>query len=189
MPVVNMHHSGNSVWLLDVDGVLNATHPGWGAPPCHGQAWAEGMTFPMRWSPLLITELLRMHYARTVEFRWATTWVNEIHQIQRLFGLPPFPVAVDIPATGSRATASAAKAEAATRIVAEEHRPLIWSDDEATLIETPVLDRLRSGGHPVLILAPDPRRGLQPEDLRLARDFLADPWGWACGDTLTATDR
>ncbi|KUL32677.1 hypothetical protein [Actinoplanes awajinensis] len=39
------------VWLLDVDGVLNANRPGWSAAPRRGMAYAGGTGFLMRWAP------------------------------------------------------------------------------------------------------------------------------------------
>lgn len=42
------------VWLLDVDGVINATRPGWGSPPRQASVYADGDDWPMRWAPALI---------------------------------------------------------------------------------------------------------------------------------------
>jgi hypothetical protein len=41
------------VWLLDVDGVINATRPGWGSPPRRASVYADGGDWPMRWAPAL----------------------------------------------------------------------------------------------------------------------------------------
>src|SRR5690348_3934124 len=43
-----------AVWLLDVDGVLNANRPGWGGPPRGGNAQSGGDLFRIRWAPALV---------------------------------------------------------------------------------------------------------------------------------------
>ena len=166
------------VWLLDVDGVLNASRPGWGAPPRQGNALHGGEVFRMRWAPALITELVELHRTQLVEFRWATTWVDHIDQIQAMFGLPRFPVAFSGLATDPHVKAPALKADAALRVVEQERRPLIWADDDAIPTAGPILRRLRDSGQPLLLIAPDLRHGLQPADLYTVTEFLGDPRSW-----------
>ncbi|WP_146099553.1 hypothetical protein [Kineococcus xinjiangensis] len=40
-----------TVWLLDVDGVLNASRPGWSAPPRIRSAYSGGFEYRIRWAP------------------------------------------------------------------------------------------------------------------------------------------
>lgn len=44
------------VWLLDVDGVINANRPGWGAPPRSSRVWSDTdrMSYLIRWAPALL---------------------------------------------------------------------------------------------------------------------------------------
>ena len=85
------------VWLVDVDGVLNVSKPGWGGPPHHGTVAYGAETYQMRWAPRLITELARFHRTRAVEFRWATTWADHIDQVQNVMRLPRIPTAFSGP--------------------------------------------------------------------------------------------
>jgi hypothetical protein len=163
------------VWLLDVDGVLNANRPGWGAPPRQGSATFEGQAFQMRWAARLMLDLARLHHDRVVEFRWATTWVDQIDQIETLFRLPAFPVAFSGLPLGPQSKTPAFKAKAALEVVETERRPLIWTDDDAIPAGGPLLRRLQASGQPLLLIAPDPRRGLQPTHLKAVTEFLSIP--------------
>lgn len=64
------------VWLLDVDGVINASRPGWGAAPHHGTATAAGMSFRIRWAPALAKRIRALHESGRVEIRWCSTWCD-----------------------------------------------------------------------------------------------------------------
>jgi hypothetical protein len=161
------------VWLLDVDGVLNAGRPGWGAKPGQGDASFERMTFRMRWAPPLIARLAAYHRAGVAEIRWATTWVDEIAQIEALMGLPAFPTAFSGLPEGPQFKVPGLKADAALEVVEGEGRALIWTDDDAIPLSGPLLDRLNSAGPPILLVAPNPRRGLQAADLDRIDEFLA----------------
>jgi hypothetical protein len=164
------------VWLLDVDGVLNATRPGWRAPPRLGDASAGGFTFTIRWAPPLIERIALLHEAGRVEVRWATSWVVEIRQIERLLRLPTFPTAFAQVDTRAASAVIEAKGRAALDVVEGERRPLIWTDDDAIPTTGPLRDRITGCELPVLLLAPDSRRGLQPGHVRAIEEFVADPW-------------
>lgn len=163
------------VWLLDVDGVLNADRPGWRARPRQGRATFEGHVFRMRWAPRLMLQLAGLHHDRVVEFRWATTWVDQIDRLEALFGLPGFPVAFSGLPTGPQLQTPTLKCMAALDVVETERRPLIWTDDDAIPIGGPLLRRLHGSEQPLLLIAPDPLRGLQPADLEAVTEFLANP--------------
>jgi hypothetical protein len=162
------------VWLLDVDGVLNATRPGWGGPPRQGSARHGHDVFRMRWAPKLMVELARLHHARAVEVRWATTWVDHIDNVEALFNLPAFPVAFSGLPGAPQITTPGLKIQAALHVVETERRPLIWTDDDAIEANSAHLPRLRAGGQPVLLISPDPRRGLQPDHLQAIADFIGE---------------
>jgi hypothetical protein len=162
------------VWLLDVDGVLNVTRPGWGGAPRQGTACSAGIGYRMRWSAELVSEIRRLHRSGTVEIRWATTWVDDIEQVERLLRLPPFPTAFSGLNAAPSVKAPGYKAEAALRIVEAERRPLIWTDDDAIPTSGPLIDHLAASGMPTMLMRPDPRRGLQPEDIHAIEEFIAD---------------
>lgn len=68
------------VWLLDVDGVLNASKPGWGGPP--RKTNVAGLT--IRWAPPLVARIRTLHASGVVEVRWSTTWCGYPDQLADL---------------------------------------------------------------------------------------------------------
>ena len=163
------------VWLLDVDGVLNANRPGWGAPPRQGTAHYGSETFRMRWAPKLMVELVQLHREGMVDLRWATTWVDHIDSVQALFGLPAFPLAFSRLSAAPQVKAPGLKMDAALQVVETERRALIWTDDDAIDADPLLVPRLRASGQPLLLIRPDPRRGLQPADLQAIAEFIRNP--------------
>jgi hypothetical protein len=157
------------VWLLDVDGVINAARPGWGAAPRSGTAYCEGQPFRLRWAPALAARIRALHGSGSVEIRWCSTWCGDADQVERLLGLPRLDRAWDHP-IGS--TAAAIAKLAAARAVLGQGRRLIWTDDAAVPTSGPVHDELTATGR-ALLIAPVPSRGLQPDDLDAIDAFLA----------------
>jgi hypothetical protein len=58
------------VWLLDVDGVINAARPGWGAKPRSGMASSMAVGWRMRWAPALVRRIRDVHTTGALEVRW-----------------------------------------------------------------------------------------------------------------------
>lgn len=156
------------VWLLDVDGVLNATRPGWGAAPRNGTAYGGGHPYQVRWAPALITRIRALR--DSVTLRWCTTWCADADQIERLFTLPRLERAWTDPI--SHTEAPAAKLAAARTVLAQGHR-LIWTDDDAVPTSGPIHDELVATGR-ALLIAPLPTRGLQPDHLDTIETFLSE---------------
>lgn len=154
-------------WLLDVDGVLNASRPGWGAAPRRGIAVAGAEPWTIRWAPALMRRIRTIHTAGQVEIVWCTTWCPWADQIERLLGLPALGRAWNDEELFGR-PALEAKRDAARRALAEGRR-LIWTDDDA-IPRGPY----RVGLDGALLIEPDPRKGLQPEDLDRIEAFVAD---------------
>lgn len=160
-------YAATPVWLLDVDGVLNANRPGWGAAPRRGTAYADGIGWTMRWAPALLDHIRTLHRSGTVEIRWCTTWCPHAGQLERLFALPQLePCWHDNLAPPEAAVAKLAAAHE----VLKSGRPLIWTDDAdippAAHEELPRLGR-------TLLITPRPNRGLQPEHLDAIEAFVA----------------
>lgn len=174
-----MNGAGRSdapVWLLDVDGVLNAmSRPGWSAPPARRYAYAGGVQFKLRWAPALLEEVRDLIRSDAVEVRWATSWVMHIGQIARAMALPDLPLAFTLPPDLGAATdelhdaTEAAKRTAALDVVAGGRR-LLWTDDDAIWPTGPERAHLEAAG--ALLIAPDERRGLQPADITTIRAWL-----------------
>ena len=162
---------GPPVWLLDVDGVLNARRPGWSEDPRQGVAWADDGAWQMRWSPTLIKQIRDIDSSCEVEIVWATTWCPWIDGLEELFGL-----------SGSRCAFGRAelaakpdnrvKLEAALAVLASS-RELIWTDDAAIPSSGVELDILVGAGS--LLIRPDQDRGLQPTHLESIRAWLRWP--------------
>jgi hypothetical protein len=168
------------VWLLDVDGVLNAPSPGWGRGVRHSQLRLEqGIALDLFWSDHVVDLVRRVHLEGLAEVRWSTTWVGWTHLLEHLWSLPPLATAfpVDVEAANRH------KLPAAWGVVERERRPLVWTDDERIPPAGPERDRLTTGVHPALLLAPDSARGLRPADAELIEEFL-----WACRDGKDRTD-
>jgi hypothetical protein len=160
------------VWLLDVDGVLNASHPGWNRAPVIRTAFAGEAAFRLCFAPALIRRIRAVHECGAVEVRWATTWVDHIDQVIRVMRLPRWACAFNL--GQDDANTDAAKYAAALHVVETERRPLIWTDDEAIPAESSrAYCRLRSAGPRVLLIRPCSSRGLQPEHLDQIHRFLA----------------
>ncbi|MDG4768207.1 hypothetical protein O7632_29570 [Solwaraspora sp. WMMD406] len=158
-----------AVWLLDVDGVVNVTRPGWGAAPRNGTAHVGAVEYRLRWAPALIDRIRSMHRAGAVEIRWCSTWCVEADQVERLFGLPR--LGRSWTHEMSTSTAAVAKLAAAREVVAQG-QPLIWTDDAETPTSGPVHEELTASGR-ALLIAPLPNRGLQPEHLDQIEAFAA----------------
>lgn len=132
--------SDRPVWLLDVDGVINANRPGWGAAPRKGEAYAYSRSWTMRWAPALIDRIRELHRSGLVEIRWCSTWCAYADQLERLWRLPEFGRAFNEDINGR---AAAIAKLAAARAVLAEGRRLIWTDDSETpVLGSPLYDEL-----------------------------------------------
>jgi len=159
------------VWLLDVDGVVNANKPGWGTPMRRAMAYAEGAGWPMRWAPQLLDRIRHLHTADLVEVRWCTTWCAYADQFERMWRLPELGRAFTEPLNGI--AADVAKLAAARAVLNVEGRRLIWTDDTVVPCPTDQADlhaELAADGR-ALLIRPRLKRGLQPADLDLIEAF------------------
>jgi hypothetical protein len=157
-----------TVWLLDVDGVINSNRPGWGGPPHARMVYPQGRPFRIRWEPELVERIWRLHNSGRVLIWWATSWADHIDWIERSLGLPSFPLAHPVYGSGLSDVRSS-KLEAA-RGVLECGWRLVWTDDDAIPGDFALKDP-RS-----LLIRPRPNRGLRPEDLVRIESFVGlDP--------------
>ena len=182
------------LWLLDVDGVLNAVTsspdpavwPDWR----QGTARASGEDWPIRFSPTVAATVRRLHESGLAEVRWLTTWGAEANDALRaLLDLPAFAVvapgvAPAVPAA-TRDEASAFhgataagrsgewwKLSAVRDLLARERRPLIWTDDDLRH-EQDAVAWARSQVPRPLLVAPAGATGLTPGHLREIEEFCA----------------
>ena len=163
------------IWLLDVDGVLNAVTlradrsvwPRWRT----GTARADGRSYPITFAPDLMAGIRELHDRGSVDIRWLTTWGHDANrELRRLLDLPEFPV------VGVPSHADVWWKLPLAQQVAREQRPLIWTDDDlarsASALEW--LDRL---AQPALAIGPRPDVGLRPEHLDGIARFIDEHAG------------
>lgn len=159
------------VWLLDVDGVVNANRPGWGGPPRRSLVWADSdrTSYLIRWAPALIDRIRALHDGGAVELRWCTTWCPDAARLEQLWRLPPLIRAFTADPMPRGAACWPLKLAAARAVLAQGRR-LVWTDDDALPPPGPARDELTAGGR-ALLIAPRANRGLQPADLDRIESF------------------
>jgi hypothetical protein len=124
--------NGAPVWLLDIDGVLNAVADGpddavWPVDQwVRADARCAGSSWPLLAARPVVEFIHRVHRAGLAEIRWHTTWQEDAAGVARALGLPEFPVE-PCPWFGDRWW----KLLAVERVL-HEGRPLLWTDDDAT---------------------------------------------------------
>ena len=179
------------IWLLDVDGVLNAAAPRGdrSAWPCWrtGRAGAIGSSWLITWAPGVIEAINRLHGERAADIRWLTTWQDEANgELSRLLGLPGFAVVPRPSGSGARAGAHGflgvragvagawwKLAAARALLDSDPQRPLIWTDDDLVWEEEA---RAWANGRPgaTLLVAPATDVGLTGEHLAAIEEFCAE---------------
>ena len=85
---VAVAHGALPVWLLDVDGVLNASRAGWGGPPRRAQVLADGECWKLHWAVEVVNFVRDAQLRGLAEVRWATTWVPWAATLEALWELP-----------------------------------------------------------------------------------------------------
>jgi hypothetical protein len=160
------------VWLLDVDGVLNAFRAGWWhTRPRLVQVWSttDAYDYRIRYEPRLVDAVRAVHEEGLAEVTWCTTWCSDADAIEDALGLPELPRAFTAPVKG--AEACAAKIAAARRVVTSG-RPLVWTDDVEVEHHADECAAWAQAGK-ALTIAPDESRGLRPGHVRRIRTYLA----------------
>jgi len=173
MAEVETHMSSEPpVWLLDVDGVINASRPDWGTAPRREHVWSpsDHQSYLMRWAPGLIDRIRALHASGTVEVRWCSTWCPDAEALERLWRLPPLERALTEVPVPKGAYGWPLKVEAARAVLAGGRR-LVWTDDEAVPTSGVLHDELTADGR-ALLIAPNPTRGLQPDHVDDIEAFL-----------------
>lgn len=165
------------VWLLDLDGVINAiparkSDP---LPRCWPEeAWIRtevknshnDKPWPILAARPVLDFVYMVHNEGLAEIRWHTTWQEEANSVSVELDLPEFDVE---PAPEYEGWTMGAKGwwkvPAAKRACARTNGHLIWTDDDATYPSLSKLDRtnLRNAG--TLIVAPRESTGLVQANL------------------------
>lgn len=173
------------VWLLDVDGVVNALAPGAPAGPWPADAWVHRivhthvpdrglMTLPILAARPVLDFITYVHTTGAAEIRWHSTWrTAATTALAPALGLPPIPMSI-APEWAEEAPMWW-KIPAARR-VAESGRRLLWTDDQLTPYRVHPLSAAELAAlddwSGALLLATDPQTGLAPADLDAISAFL-----------------
>lgn len=156
------------VWLLDVDGVINAYSPQWGEKPREDVAEANGVRYRLRWAPSLIAEIKSLIAVKLVDVVWCTTWCDYADALEKLWEIDP-PLARAFGGVPNHwAEMKLAKFDVVTTALAGD-RPVIWTDD----IEPGEYVELfgRSERTDALFIQPAGSTGLLPRHMREIRAF------------------
>jgi hypothetical protein len=169
------------VWLLDIDGVLNAISSKPDRTVWPADAWREfdatdertNTTWPILAAEPVAAFIRDVHTSGRAEVRWHTTWQESANKVGAELGLPELEVQ-DAPEFRDEAEHYLGwwKLAAALRVIQDEQRPLIWTDDDATMgriMPTPY-DQVRA--FPNLLIAPQQRIGLTRKQLRAIDEHL-----------------
>jgi hypothetical protein len=162
------------VWLLDIDGVLNALtmsqsrlNAAWDEGEwIHTEATSGTATWGISTARPVVDFLTKVHDSGLVDIRWHSTWSKAAENVAQAVGLPTFDVH-DAPEHKERhwhtndAPGSWWKFPGAWRVVHREKRPLIWTDDDLSYYMTSEQKhRLSVANQPMLLLTPDTYTGL-----------------------------
>jgi hypothetical protein len=166
------------VWLLDLDGVINAASRTFPTDAWPEETWQEvegedevGLIWPIKAARPVIDFIKGVHESERAEIRWHTTWQEYALNVGRQLGLPDFGVQ-EAPEYQDPGEEPWWKAPAARRILAEEGRDLLWTDDDAdSELGRDERTKLASLGR-LLIVCPNSRTGLCKKHLRRIDGFL-----------------
>lgn len=186
------------VWLLDVDGVINAMSKRGDRTAWPADQWAkrdvlamDGL-FPVLTADPVLDFLRTVHETGAAEIRWHTSWQQwAVAALAPALGLPSWPVAEAPEFTDAESGFGTGhawwKLGAAERVVHEEGRRLVWTDDDLRweTRSNPSLPGLlaRPG---VLGVATRPHTGLLPRDLRSIAEFVRIDWPRPADTSVTA---
>ncbi len=175
------------VWLLDIDGVINALAypPNVKTWPAHqwveaAAASAHEIEWPLLAAQPVLQFLRDVHEQGRAEIRWHTTWQRHAVNVGAALALPLWPVH-DCPEFYMDETQIAVplttkvsrwwKLPAAQRVLTEG-RPLLWTDDDARY----QLRRadVAAWGSRALVVSPSASNGLTRHHLRRINTWLTE---------------
>jgi hypothetical protein len=170
-----MNQTDLPVWLLDVDGVINAfRRQPQGSWPRRSWTRVRVAGFEINAALPVIAFLREVHRRGLAEIRWHTTWQELSLDLGDALGLPTFHVQEAPEFAGRDTEETWWKLPAARRVLADEGRPVVWTDDDAAYLAPGDRKQLALIGPRLLIVAPDDRTGLNQADLDQIHLFLTD---------------
>lgn len=168
------------VWLLDIDGVVNALARGPVQHSWPASDWVQHvvratipgsgrMVLPIFAARPVLDFVTRVQTSGAAEVVWHSTWREAaVTDLAPVLGLPSIPVS-DAPEWTARPGELWWKLPAAQRVV-ESGRRLVWTDDDIPVVPDQVADLVAHDD--TLLIGPDPKTGLTPDHLAAIADFL-----------------
>jgi hypothetical protein len=168
------------VWLLDIDGVVNALARGTVRGSFPPDVWRRflvradipdlgPMLLPILVAQPVLDFVRDVHDSGAAAVIWHSTWrESAVTDLAPLLGLPAIPITVAPEWT--RRPAGWWKLPAARRVAASG-RPLVWTDDDIAYYADDLGDL--EGRPDTLLISPDPVTGLVQDDLDRIAAFLA----------------
>lgn len=148
------------IWLLDVDGVINAVSR---TAPATWDDWErlQARGYPILYSRTVVDTVARIHREGLAEVRWLTTWASHALPLAMSLGITEEFVVAGAPP--HREPVAWWKLPVARAVHEREARPVVWTDDDiAYSREAQEWAAARSD---VLALAPRTELGLTREHL------------------------
>ena len=153
------------IWFLDIDGVVNAAGDDLPRHLTRTEATTAGTTWPIHYSPEVVEFINMVHRGRLAEIRWLTTWGQDARtSFAPSVGLDEFP------AYDMYDGVDWWKAEIVTGSIADEQRPVIWTDDDISDDDT---KRLATFTISTMTVAPITEDGLVASDLLRVLEFAS----------------
>lgn len=179
------------MWLLDIDGVVNALAAHSPTEEWPVDAWVQRvvraevpgrglMTLSVLVARPVLEFITAVHESGAAEIRWHSTWrAAAVTSLAPALGLPPIPISVAPEWADAGRSTRWWKLPAAQRVLASGRR-LVWTDDD--------LDTYAEHGDPdtsatitalarrddTLLISPDAPVGLQRAELDEIADFLSN---------------
>jgi hypothetical protein len=182
---------GKPVWLLDIDGVVNAISK---KPPTYlwaADKWIQTTVanvhgeWPILTAQPVVDFINEIHHLGRAEVRWHTTRQEEALDFADAVGLGGFKVAEapEYHEYGPRFMARQIagqkptwwKLPAAERVIGDEKRPLLWTDDDIGW----ELRNHRWNPIELGTVSPDAATGLMPKHLKMIDKWLKEWEAWS----------
>jgi len=167
------------VWLLDIDGVVNAS-----ARPAPVHVWpedhwietsAQGSTrvWPIVAARPVINFINYVHYFKFAEVVWLTTWQGRANNVSDALGLPHLRILENATYRQNQYAGQNwwKLTEFATMYL--EGRPTIWTDDDISEHIRDLVNNIeiKQGASETLLITPSNREGLGPWHLKKIAEF------------------
>lgn len=158
------------IWLLDVDGVLNALH----RDPLRHTIFRANNGLQIAYDPEVLARIIQMHHDEHVEIRWLTTWEDEANtHLTAQFEWPLLELAGNRDFELDR-TLQWWKAPIAKTYV-DEGRRVVWTDDDiGPAFRQGEIEWVKDVDIPeqLLMISPDPDVGLEMRHLDMIERWL-----------------